>query len=217
MRFNYFLLSSFLLFLTYTGRCQTTKAVYNDSDFVSTVLKQNNTYRNALELPALTWSPALAQDALAWAQHLAKIDNGQHDRAIIGKEGENLWWGTADAFSYTDMVSALRQGYDRALYADGVEEYAGRWVCAGFQWEDGLSRLPVFTGRECDRAEALLNYPDRVAFCSRGLWVWICGIRGANVCLLAPGGNGYFLAVFVFGVFVMPPSIILYSPCRQPV
>jgi uncharacterized protein YkwD len=124
MRFNYFLLSSFLLFLTYTGRCQTTKSVYNDSLFVSAVLKQNNTYRNALELPALTWSPALAQDALAWARHLAKIDNGQHDRAIIGKEGENLWWGTAGAFSYTDMVGAW--GSEKAAFHYGVFPDCGK-------------------------------------------------------------------------------------------
>jgi len=55
----------------------------------------------------------------------------------------------------------LWQGHDRALYADGVEEYAVRWVCVGLQWEDRLPGLSLFASRECDRAEALL---ERVAF-----------------------------------------------------
>jgi uncharacterized protein YkwD len=124
MRFNYFLLSSFLLLFTYTGRCQTTKIVYNDPLFISTVLQQHNTYRTELQLPVLSWSPALATDALAWAQHLAKIDNGQHDRSIIGKEGENLWWGSANAFSYVDMVT--KWGDEKTSFRYGVFPDCGK-------------------------------------------------------------------------------------------
>lgn len=124
MRFNYFLLSSFICFITYTGRCQTTKIVYDDSLFISEVLQQHNTYRKALQLPELSWSPALAQDALVWAKHLAKIDNGQHDRSIVGKEGENLWWGSADAFSYADMISAW--GNEKNSFHYGVFPDCGK-------------------------------------------------------------------------------------------
>ena len=124
MRFNYFLLSSFLLFLTYTGRCQTSKIASGDSLFISTILSQHNTYRTALELPALTWSSTLAQDALVWARHLAKVDNGQHDRSLAGKEGENLWWGTADAFSYSDMVTAW--GNEKANFHYGIFPDCGK-------------------------------------------------------------------------------------------
>src|SRR5260221_8582018 len=140
MRFNYFWLSSFLLFFTYTGRCQTTKVVYNDSLFVSAVLQQHNTYRTALQLPELSWSPALAQDALTWARHLAMIDNGGHDKSIIGKEGENLWWGSADAFSYTDMVTFL--GNEKASFRYGVFSDCGKGMVGHYTqivWENNLS------------------------------------------------------------------------------
>ena len=140
MRFNYFFLSSFLLFLTYTGRCQTTKVVYNDSLFISAVLKQHNTYRTMLELPALTWSPTLAQDASVWAEHLPKTGNGQHDRSIVGKEGENLWWGTADAFSYTDMVTAW--GDEKSAFHYGVFPNNGKGMIGHYTqmvWKNTLA------------------------------------------------------------------------------
>jgi uncharacterized protein YkwD len=104
MRLN----SLFVLFLStfvLNGYSQSEKAIYKNPDFISAILQQHNTYRSALQLPALVWSPALATDALAWGRHLASIDKGQHDQSARGKEGENLWWGTADAYSYTDMVA----------------------------------------------------------------------------------------------------------------
>ena len=86
-------------------RAQPGQPVYRDSAFVNAVLGQHNTYRAALQLPFLTWSDELAADARAWAVHLAAIGKGDHDLRIRGREGENIWWGTAGAFSYTDMVS----------------------------------------------------------------------------------------------------------------
>ena len=95
----------FVVFLSaLKGYCQSTKAVYADSSFIAQILQQHQTYRDALQLPALSWSPALAKDALAWAQHLASVGKGEHDMDIRGKEGENLWWGTAGAYSYAEMV-----------------------------------------------------------------------------------------------------------------
>jgi len=124
MRFNYFLVSSFLLFFAHKGRCQPPSIVYKDSGFVSAILQQHNTYRAALKLPSLSWSPALAKDALDWAQHLAAIDNGQHDRSIIGKEGENLWWGTSGAYSYSEMVAFW--GGEKAAFHYGVFPDCGK-------------------------------------------------------------------------------------------
>jgi hypothetical protein len=100
--------SLFVIFLScfvLHGFSQNTKSIVRDAAFISAILQQHNTYRSALQLPDLVWSPALAGDALAWGEHLASIDKGQHDMSIRGKEGENLWWGTADAYSYTDMVA----------------------------------------------------------------------------------------------------------------
>ena len=84
---------------------QTEKAIYRDRSFIDSVLKQHNSYRLELNLPALEWSSSLASDALAWGQKLLKGDRGQHDPQVRAmNEGENLWWGTADAFSYAQMV-----------------------------------------------------------------------------------------------------------------
>jgi uncharacterized protein YkwD len=96
-----FLFFSFAL----KGYSQSSKAVYDDPAFISAILQQHQTYRSELQLPALSWSPELAKDALAWAQHLAAIDKGEHDQSIRGQEGENLWWGTTAAFSYSQMVA----------------------------------------------------------------------------------------------------------------
>src|ERR1700742_78571 len=86
------------------GHAQSSKVVYNDTAFISAILQTHAGYRSSLQEPPLTWSAPLAKDALAWAQHLASINKGEHDLSIRGREGENLWWGTAGAFSYTDMV-----------------------------------------------------------------------------------------------------------------
>jgi hypothetical protein len=95
----------FLFFsLVSKGYAQPAKVVYDDPSFISAILKQHKTYRDELQLPALSWSPGLAKDALAWAQHLASIDKGEHNQDIRGVEGENLWWGTAGAFNYAQMV-----------------------------------------------------------------------------------------------------------------
>lgn len=86
------------------GYSQSGQTNSKDSSFVNTVLQVHNNFRAELRLPALVWSAELAKDAREWASHLAAIDKGQHDMSIRGKEGENLWWGTAGAFSPGDMV-----------------------------------------------------------------------------------------------------------------
>lgn len=114
----YFFVSFFLLIYVFPGYSQGRRIVYKDSSFIREVVQQHNTYREALQLPGLTWSPALAADALVWAKHLAEIDKGQHDMDVRGKEGENLWWGTAGAFSYADMVAFW--GNEKSSFHYGV-------------------------------------------------------------------------------------------------
>jgi len=98
----YIVLTFFLL--TAKGYAQPFRAEKNDTAFINSMLQQHNLCRAELHLPALTWSASLAADAAKWAQHLAKIDKGEHDMSIRGREGENLWWGTANAYSYVEMV-----------------------------------------------------------------------------------------------------------------
>lgn len=111
--------SAFLtLGLAFQGYCQRGRTIYRDTSFISAVLEAHNSYRFALQLPPLEWSPMLASDALDWARHLAEIDKGQHDTDIVGKEGENLWWGTANAFSFGDMVAAW--GSEKKSFQEGT-------------------------------------------------------------------------------------------------
>ena len=93
-----------LTFATWRSYAQPRKAIANDTAFISSMLQLHNSCRAELKLPALIWSPALAADAATWSKHLAKINNGEHDQTIRGQEGENLWWGTAGAYSYGEMV-----------------------------------------------------------------------------------------------------------------
>src|SRR5262245_51619328 len=99
MRIQSYFVSCLLLFASGTYAQEAGTAVYKDTVFITAVLQQQNTYRAVLKLPPLVWSPALATDALAWARHLAESDKGMHDLSIRGKEGENLWWGSAGKFS----------------------------------------------------------------------------------------------------------------------
>jgi uncharacterized protein YkwD len=86
---------------------QAEKSVYQDSTFIANVLQEHNTFRSALHIPPLAWSPSLANDALGWATELAKGDQGRHDSRLHSlHEGENIWWGTAGGYSYTNMVDA---------------------------------------------------------------------------------------------------------------
>lgn len=103
MRVSTFIVFFSILFAL-KGYTQTSKVVYKDSGFIDSILQAHNHYRSALREPPLVWSDKLAKDALAWAQHLASINKGEHDASIRGQEGENLFWGTADSFSYADMV-----------------------------------------------------------------------------------------------------------------
>lgn len=101
-----------------SGYCQNGRTIYKDTAFISAILEHHSSFRSALQLPALSWSPELASEALAWARHLADIDKGQHDQDIIGKEGENLWWGTANAFSFGEMVDAW--GAEKKSFREGL-------------------------------------------------------------------------------------------------
>ncbi len=86
------------------GHAQSAKVVYKDSGFIDSILQAHNNYRSVLQEPSLVWSADLARDALAWAQHLASINKMEHDASIRGREGENLFVGTANSYSYADMV-----------------------------------------------------------------------------------------------------------------
>jgi len=107
-----------LLLSGFRGISQNVQYVYRDPPFVTSILQEHNSIRSDLQLPPMVWSEDLAGDALAWARHLATIDQGQHDPSSRGKEGENIWWGTTGAFSYGQMVGFW--GSEKKMFKYGV-------------------------------------------------------------------------------------------------
>lgn len=79
------------------------------------LLDAHNRYRAALGIAPLTWSEALAASAQAWADQLAAAKRFEHSSV---KHGENLWMGTAGAYSLTAMVEGW--GGEKAHYVHGT-------------------------------------------------------------------------------------------------
>jgi hypothetical protein len=77
-----------------------------------TLLKQamlsgQNAARAAVGVPPLVWNDALAADARAYAEEMARTGRFAHADQPQGpaREGENLWMGTRDAYRYSEMVA----------------------------------------------------------------------------------------------------------------
>lgn len=71
------------------------------------LLAAHNRERVAADVPPLDWDAALAADARDWARHLAATGTFEHfeeESDDPDAQGENLWMGTAGAFSPEIMV-----------------------------------------------------------------------------------------------------------------
>ncbi|MBY8828410.1 CAP domain-containing protein [Hephaestia mangrovi] len=72
------------------------------------MLERHNAARRAVGVAPLVWNDALARDAQAYAEQMART--GRFAHAVqpqgLGREGENLWTGTRDAYRYREMVDA---------------------------------------------------------------------------------------------------------------
>lgn len=71
-------------------------------DKQQTLVAVHNRYRAEVDVPDLEWSDDIARSAQEWADHLATTNSFGHSSSSYG---ENLWTGTAGAFSLEDMVS----------------------------------------------------------------------------------------------------------------
>lgn len=74
-----------------------------------TMIAAHNQARRQYGVGPLVWDEALARDARAYAQWLARTNRFEHDpqRGRNPKQGENLWMGTRSAYSYADMIGHL--------------------------------------------------------------------------------------------------------------
>jgi hypothetical protein len=73
-------------------------------NFEQRILATHNAERARLGFGPLKWSPALAANAAKWANHLASLDDLEHDDSL-DVEGENLWRGSKSVYTPEDMVT----------------------------------------------------------------------------------------------------------------
>jgi len=97
-------------------------------DFRSEVLAAHNAERAKAGLPPLVWDPVLAGQAGGWARRLAGLGHLRH--AMQMGEGENLWMGSQDQYSVTDMVADWIG--EKAQYRRGTYPH----VSTTGNWED---------------------------------------------------------------------------------
>jgi len=83
------------------------------------ILAAHNAERAALDLAPLTWSQELAADAAVWADVLALTGRFEHSpNEDHPGEGENLWRGTANAYSPQQMVHGWSE--EKAYFRVGL-------------------------------------------------------------------------------------------------
>jgi hypothetical protein len=89
------------------------------ADFTGRILASHNAERAALDLPTLVWSETLAAEAAVWADRLAELGRLEHSPGYQRPgDGENLWMGTADAFTLEEMVGDWAE--EKRLFRYGV-------------------------------------------------------------------------------------------------
>jgi len=99
-------------------------------DVTARLLAAHNRYRSQAGVPPLAWDAALAAGAAAYGPALAARGSLAHSpRTQRPGIGENLWMGTAGAYSPEAMVDAW--GSERAMYRDGIfpaVSTTGNWL-----------------------------------------------------------------------------------------
>ncbi|WP_017718116.1 CAP domain-containing protein [Kamptonema formosum] len=104
---------------------QTTRTINKDE-----ILAAHNKYRQEVGVPALKWSDTVATAAQKWAEQLAST--GQFKHSGSASYGENLWMGTAGAFSFTQMVESW--GNEKKFFVAGTfpnVSSSGNWQDVG--------------------------------------------------------------------------------------
>ena len=102
----------------------------------------HNLERARLGLPPLAWSPKLARDARGWAKELLARGTLRHSHPSQRPgAGENLWMGTAGAWSPAEMFAMFleeRRNFRIASFPD--VSLTGNWADVGHYtqivWKD---------------------------------------------------------------------------------
>jgi uncharacterized protein YkwD len=72
------------------------------------MLAAHNAARRHVGLAPMAWSRALAADARKYARQMSRARQFAHSNPVPGArpQGENLWMGTHDAYSFAEMAGA---------------------------------------------------------------------------------------------------------------
>jgi hypothetical protein len=100
-----------------TNRQRNVRDRWNDPDVArprgtallrSEMLYAHNRARDQAGMPPIGWSEDLADEAQDYARQLARARQFRHsDKSQrAGPEGENLWMGSMDAFTYAEMADS---------------------------------------------------------------------------------------------------------------
>lgn len=95
-----------------------------------TMLDAHNAARRVVGVPPITWDEALARDAREYADELARTGRFAHSNRPQGpgRQGENLWNGTRDAYRYDEMAGHWVA--EREDFINGITPHysrTGRW------------------------------------------------------------------------------------------
>lgn len=117
----------------------------------STILDAHNRERARLGEAPLAWNDALARGAADWARHLAGLGRLEHS---AGRDGENLWMGTAGGYRTEEMVAGwidekkdfvpgkfpdVSRTGDMPIGAVWVSRFSARWISSPRRMARGMS------------------------------------------------------------------------------
>ncbi len=110
------------------------KAARSDTLLRSTMIGAHAGARVRYGALPLIWDNRLASDALVYARRLARENRFDHDpqTGVRPRQGENLWMGTRDAFSYAAMAAGWideRRDFKPGRFPDVSR--AGDWANVG--------------------------------------------------------------------------------------
>ena len=101
--------------------------------FESRIVALHNRERAAVGAPLLIWDARLAAAAAIYAPQLARLGRLAHsDPAARPGQGENLWMGTAGAYSLEEMIGSWID--ERRLFRPGIfpdVSTSGHWSDVG--------------------------------------------------------------------------------------
>lgn len=131
--------------------------------FASELLARHNVERRQSGVAALTWDPALAEGAQAYANELARLNLLRHSpKATRRGLGENLWMGTRDYFRPAVMVGAWAS--EKSMFRPGrfpVVTTTASWADVGHYTQmiwPGTQRVGCAIGRSATSETLVCRY-----------------------------------------------------------